>query len=337
MLKTRFIDVIYTHTEGEPTCIVHSGIPYPPNLDILAKRRFLQENYDNIRTSLMREPRGHQDMFGVFLTPPHEADSDAGMLWMDGERFVEMCGHGTIALSMVMVSHGLVHNVRDPLTTIRYETPVGRVTAEVKSGEAGVEWTRFENVPAFVYAQDVPVTLPGVGELKADISFGGNFFVQIKWPDRERPICPENGRFFSDMGLLAKAQINERMVVQHPTKPDTKGVHFCTFWHEPDRPDSLYKNVHVFSDGKLDRSPGGTGTSAMMAMFEARGGIRMGQTIRSEGLLGSGQFEGCLIRETEIAGRRAVVPTVKGTASVIGYAKWLLDPADHVGRGFVVR
>ena len=337
MLKTQLIDVIYTHTEGEPTCIIHAGIPYPAGLDILAKRKFLQENYDYVRTSLMREPRGHHDMFGVVRTPPHEADADAGMLWIDGERFVEMCGHGTIALSMALVSHRMVHGVAEPITTIRYETPVGRVTAEVKSTDGKVEWTRFENVPAFVLAQDVPVTLPDYGELKADISFGGNFFAQVKWPDRDKPICPDNGSLLSQMGQLVKKQINERMTIQHPTKPDTRGLHFCTFWHDPDRPDSLYKNVHVFSDGKLDRSPGGTGTSAMMAMFEARGQLVMGQTIRSEGLLGSGQFEGCLVRETTIGDRRAVVPTVKGTAAVIGYAKWLLDQNDPVSNGFVIR
>ncbi|MEZ5819120.1 MAG: proline racemase family protein [Hyphomicrobiaceae bacterium] len=338
MRQTQFFDVIYTHTEGEPTCIIHSGIPYPAGLDILAKRRFLQENYDYVRTSLMREPRGHQDMFGVFLTPPHEPDADAGMLWIDGERFVEMCGHGTIALSMALVSHRMVRTIGHPTTTIRYETPVGRVTADVKTNEDGsAEWTRFENVPAFVLAQDVPVSLPGYGELTADISFGGNFFAQVKWPDKEKRISPDIGRLLSDMGQLVKQQINAKMQIQHPTKPDTKGLHFCTFWHEPDRPDSLYKNVHVFSDGKMDRSPGGTGTSAMMAMYEARGQIKMGQTIRSEGLLGSGQFEGCLVRETMIAGKRAVVPTVKGTASVIGYAKWLLDPADPVSNGFVIK
>ncbi len=337
MFNTHFIDVIYTHTEGEPTCIIHSGIPYPSGLDILQKRKFLQDNYDYVRTSLMREPRGHQDMFGVFLTPPHDADADAGMLWIDGERFVEMCGHGTIALSMVLISHRLVRKVEQPISTIRYETPVGRVTAEVKCSDGQVEWTRFENVPAFVLERDVPVTLPGYGQLKADISFGGNFFAQVRWPDKEKPICPDNGSLLSEMGQLVKKQINERMLIQHPTKPDTKGLHFCTFWHEPDRPDSLYKNVHVFSDGKLDRSPGGTGTSAMMAMFEARGELKMGQLIKSEGLLGSGQFEGRLVRETTIGNRRAVVPTVQGTASVIGYAKWLLDQKDPVSNGFVIR
>lgn len=337
MRKANFFDVIYTHTEGEPTCIVHSGIPYPYGLDILGKRQFLIDNYDYVRTSLMREPRGHNDMFGVFLTPPSGPDTDAGMLWMDGERFVEMCGHGTIALSMAMVSHGLVHNICEPITTIRFETPAGLVTSEVKSTDGQVEWTRFQNVPAFVLAQDIPVDLPGYGQLTADITFGGNFFAVVRWPDSDKPIGPENGQLLSEMGILIKNQINKRMDIRHPTEKHIQGVNFTTFWQEPDRADSLYRSVHVFSDGKLDRSPGGTGTSMMMAYFEARGKIPIGQTIKSEGLLGSGQFEGCLINETMLGDQRAVVPTVKGTAKIVGYAKWLLDPEDPVGRGFVVR
>lgn len=337
MRQSNFLDVIYTHTEGEPTCIIHSGIPYPHGLDILGKRQFLMDNFDHVRTALMREPRGHNDMFGVFLTPPSQPGADAGMLWIDGERFVEMCGHGTIALAMVMVSHGMVQKVEEPSTWITFETPAGLVKAEVHTENGAAQWTRFQNVPAFVLAQDVPIELPGYGALTADISFGGNFFAVVKWPDAERPIGPVNGKLLAEMGCLVKDQINAKMNVQHPVEKHIQGLHFCTFWQDGDRADSRYKNVHVFSDGKLDRSPGGTGTSMMMATFEARGKINIGETIKSEGLLGSGQFEGCLIGETTIGDHRAVIPTVKGTAKVTGYAKWLLDPDDPVGQGFVIR
>ncbi len=336
MRKNQFIDVIYTHTEGEPTCIIHSGIPYPFGSDILEKRTFLKENLDYVRTALMREPRGHQDMFGVFLTPPAGPDADAGMLWIDGERFVEMCGHGTIALSMAMVSHQFVLSSSSGLTRIRFETPAGNVVSEVKSEGDDVLWTRFENVPAFVLEQDVPVELPGYGELKADIAFGGNFFCIIRVPSGKRKICPENGSDFSRLGQIAKQQINERLNVVHPTKPHIQGVHFTTFWHEGDRSDSLYRNVHVFSNGKLDRSPGGTGTSAMMSMFWERGELGVAEPIRSEGLLGSGQFEGEIAGDTKVGEYRAVRRTVKGTAHVTGYAKWLIDRNDWVGRGFVI-
>lgn len=140
----------------------------------------------------------------------------------------------------------------------------------------------------------------------------------------------------SELGVMVKDQINAKMKITHPTAPHIQGLNFTTFWQEPDHPDSLYRNVHVFSDGKLDRSPGGTGTSMMMAAFEARGKMELHEQIRSEGLLGIGRFEGELIGETRLGNLRAVIPTVKGTAKVTGYAKWLLDDNDPVGRGFVV-
>ena len=335
MLKTRFVDVIYTHTEGEPTCIVHAGITYPVGSDILAKRRFLETRYDWLRRALMQEPRGHKDMFGVFVTPPSEPDADAGMIWMDGEHFMHMCGHGTIGLGMAMVACGLAPAAGSP-ARIRYETTAGRVTAEVAHSEGVVEWCRFENVPAFVAEQDVPVELPEFGTLRADVAFGGNYFGIIKWDRARLPICPENGSRFSRLGVIAREQLRKKVSLQHPTQRHITELDLVTFYHEPTRPEAFYRCVHVFSDGQMDRSPGGTGTSAMMAMFEARGQLAVGQTIRAEGLLGSGTFEGRLIGETKLDGQRAVVPTVKGTANIVGYARWLIDPGDPVGAGFVI-
>ena len=335
MRKNHFVDVIYTHTEGEPTCIVYGGIPYPFGLDILAKRNFLEENYDWLRKALMREPRGHRAMFGVFLTPPSSKDTDGGMLWMDGEHFMNMCGHGTIALTMAMVAHGLIKS-NDPITKIRLETTAGLVTAEVESTKDGVHSSSFTNVPAYIHQKDMPVNLPGYGELKADIVFGGNYFGIIKWDKAKKEICPDNGKFFSEMGQIAKAQLREKLKLQHPEKKHITILDIVTFYHEGSRPDAFYKNVHVVGDGYLDRSPGGTGTSAMIAMLEGRGKIVIGQTIKSEGLLGSGTFEGTVLSETKLGERRAVIPRVKGTANIVGYAKWLIDPEDPVGKGFVI-
>lgn len=335
MHKANLIDVIYTHTEGEPTCIVPGGIRYPHGADILAKRRFLETEYDWLRRALMREPRGHHDMFGVFVTPPSGPDSDAGMIWMDGDRFVDMCGHGTIALGMAMVATGL-HPGTGDTTTIRYETTAGPVVAEVGTEAGQVAWTRFENVPAFVAARDIPLELPGLGEVRADLSFGGNFFAQIDLKDTPLKIRPENGSRLSELGLVAKQILNDKLDVRHPTQPHIRGLNFVTFYHEPERADSLYRCVHVFSDGKLDRSPGGTGTTAMVAMYEDKGVVEMGETIRSEGLLGSGQFEGCAVRETTVGNQRALCITIKGTASITGFAKWVVDRDDPVGAGFVI-
>jgi len=199
-----------------------------------------------------------------------------------------------------------------------------------------VEWCRFENVPAFVAERDVPIELPGYGALKADISFGGNYFAQVDWRGRTPMIAPENGSFFSTLGQLVKQQINAKVKLRHPVLSHLTELNYITFYQEPTLPGARYKCVHVFSAGQLDRSPGGTGTCAMMALYEARGDLKLGEPLLSEGLLGSGTFEGCLIRETTIGGRRALVPTIKGKANLTGYAKWVFDPDDPVSAGFLV-
>ncbi len=335
MKRLPHIDVIYTHTEGEPTCIVHSGVQYPHGLDILGKRRHLEQNYDWLRRALMQEPRGHRDMYGVFLTPPASPEADAGMIWMDATQYSHMCGHGTIGLSMAMVACGLMPATGN-LTRIRFETTAGAVTAEVQGTQDGVDWCRFENVPVFVAERNVPIELPGYGALNADISFGGNYFSQVDWRGRTPRIGPENGMFFSALGQLVMAQINAKVKLRHPVQAHLTDLNYMTFYQEPTLLGARYKCVHVFSAGQLDRSPGGTGTCAMMALFEARGELGLQQPILSEGLLGSGTFEGCLVGETTIGGRRALVPTIKGRANVTGYAKWVFDPEDPVGAGFLV-
>ena len=335
MLKTHHVDCIYTHTEGEPTCIVHSGIPYPAGTDILGKRQFLVEHYDWLRRALMREPRGHRNMFGVFVTPPSTPDHDAGMIWMDSTRFHDMCGHGTIALGMAMVANGLVRQT-GARTTIRFETTAGTVTAEVEADAERACSTRFENVPCYVAERDIPVDLPGGDRAMVDLAFGGNYFFTLDWGKRTPRVAPENGAFFSDLGYRLKMMLREKVKVQHPTQPHISHTDFVTFYHDSTRAEALYRNVHVFADGKMDRSPGGTGTSAMMAMLESHGRMKVGQTIRSEGLLGSGTFEGCLVRETKVGNHRGFVPTVKGTANVVGYAKWLMTPDDPINEGFVI-
>lgn len=334
-MQNRF-DVIYTHTEGEPLCIIHSGIPYRAGSSILEKRSFLEREYDWLRKALMREPRGHRDMFGVFLTPPSSPNYDAGMIYIDGTQYSHMCGHGTIALSMAMVALGMVPRGEDGKTMIRFETTAGDVVSEVASEGDKVLWTRFENVPAYVAHQNIPIELPGYGTLSADIAWGGNYFGIIDLRKSTLRISPENGTELSRLGLIARDQLNAKIKLQHPTQSHVTNLNYVTFWHDPTLPGAMYKNVHVFSGGQLDRSPGGTGTSAMMAMFEARGMMGLKQPILSEGLLGTGTFEGCLLGETKLGNIRAVRPTVKGTAGLLGTAQWTINRDDPVDAGFLV-
>lgn len=341
MRKANFINVTYTHTEGMETCII-PHLSYPRDSSIFEKRQMIESGeLAIVKTSLLNEPRGHVAMYGGFLTPPSSDEFDAGIIWSDGIMCNDMCGHGTIALGMAMVAQGWVPESNDGHTFIRLETTAGLVTAEVKSNDESVEWTRFENVPAFLAAADIPITLPHIGDVKVDVAWGGNYFAIVKWDHPDLKVDPVNGIHFRELGAQVRQQIADKITLHHPTQshiyyPGGITDLLVTFYHEGTRPDAYYRNVHVLSAGLLDRSPGGTGTSAMVAMFEAKGQLQLGQTIQSEGLLGSGTFEGCAVRETTIGNQRAIVPTVKGTANIIGYGKWLLDPADTVSHGFIV-
>ena len=335
MRQIHTIDAIYTHTEGEPTCIVTGGIVYPAGSDILAKRRFLEENYDWLRCALMQEPRGHKDMYGVFVTPPSTPGMHAGTIWMNGSEFMHTCGHGTIATSMALVATGLVP-ADEGITEVRFETTAGPVSADVAVGPAGVEWSRYRNVPTFMVREGVEIEVPDVGAIKADIVFSGNFFALIDWHGRSPKIRPENGSVFARIGVAARQRLRELVPVQHPLFPHINAISTITFYHEPTHAGARYRCAHVFGDGQVDRSPGGAGTAAMLAMLESRGQIKLGETVLAEGILGSGTFEGCLIEATTVASTRAVVPQIKGRANIVGHGRWRIDRADPVGKGFLI-
>ena len=335
MRRTTHIDVIYTHTEGEPTCLVLGGIPWPAGTDIMQKRNFLEDRFDWIRHALLREPRGHADMYAGFVTPAATADADFGVIWCEDGAFNDMCGHGTIALSMVLASAGLVPTQGDR-ASVRHETTAGPIAAEAGLASGQAEWCRFENVPAYLAERDVPVELPGFGAFKADIAYGGNFYALIHWDHPEWKVRPENGHLFARLGTIARDQIRAKVRLQHPTERHIDTLQFVTFYQDSDRPEAFHRSVGAFGGGKLDRSPSGTGTSAMLAMYEARGRIKVGQPVRAEGLLGSGTFEGCLVGETTIGTQRAVIPTIKGKAHQIGRATWTIDPEDPLAEGFVI-
>lgn len=334
MRINNYLDVIYTHTEGAPTAIIHSGITYPVGSDILAKRLFLETQFDWMRRAIMLEPRGHRDMYGVFLTPPSSPDADAGMIWIDSTGFMNMCGHGTIGVAMAMVANGLVPAV-SPVTTIRLETTVGLVEAEVEVRDGEALSCKFRNVPAFCLELDVPVDLGEFGEGRADIAFGGNFFGLVRWNSEHAKIDPANTHIFRRIGREVKKELNARGGIVHPVHKHINHIDVVTFYHEPDLRDATYRNVHVFADGQIGRSPGGTGVSAMMAMYEARGEISINGRVKAEGPLG-GIFEGELLGEEKLGEQRALHSTVKGKANIYGFAKWQLDESDPVGAGFLM-
>jgi proline racemase len=333
MRASRVVHTIDSHTCGEPTRVVTGGVVIR-GATLLEQREHLRTHHDGLRRALLCEPRGHRGMFGAFLVPPTRTDVDFGVVWFDNAGWLNMCGHGTLGLGVTLVETGMV-TAREPLTTIRLDTPAGPVLveAEVRAGRA--TGAAFVNVPAFVLARDVAVEVPGRGAVALDVTFGGSFFGAVRAEALGIEVRPENARALADAGVALRHAVNRAIAVEHPTLPHIRSVDLVTIWGPPTVAGAKYKCIHVFADGQFDRSPGGTGTSHMMALLIARGAMRTDEAIVAEGLIGT-TFGGRIVGETRVGDYPAIVPRVSGTAYITGVHQFLFDPDDPLRDGFLV-
>ena len=332
MKSRHVIHTIDSHTGGEPTRLVVSGIPLRGR-SLLEQRQFMMKNYDHLRSALMCEPRGHRGMFGAIMAPPTREDVDFGIIWVDNDgSYLNMCGHGTIGIGMTVIECGLVP-VREPVTHVRVDMPAGLVEIEVKVENGRATAVAFTNVPAFLYKKDLQVDVPGYGKVRADISFGGNFFGAVKGSDIGIEVRAENVPELVRAGLAIRAAINKQVEIRHPTVPHIRSVDLVTIWGPGLAPGAKYKNIHVFSNGSYDRSPGGTGTSHMMAMLIGHGLMKPDETIVSEGITGS-LFRGRMLRPVRVGEFDGFVPEVSGTAHLTGFHQFVIDPDDPQKHGF---
>ncbi len=329
------ITAVDAHTAGEPLRVFVDGVPPIPGDTILAKRRYAQTHLNTFRTATMWEPRGHADMYGAIMTEPVTPDGDLGVLFLHNEGFSTMCGHGIIGLSVVGLETGLIKKAGDnPI--IRMDTPAGRVTAFVERVNGRVTQVSFHNVPSFVYALDQTVTVPGLGDVKFDVAFGGAFYAFVKADDVGVTLSSDGFRQLIDVGMRIKRTVMDSLPIEHPFEADLGflyGVIFVGAAH-----DSTHhsRNVCIFADGEVDRCPTGTGVSARTALHIARGELDLGQPFVVESILGS-CFTGEGVERTTFGGYEAIVPKVTGMAHITGINKLLIDPTDPLRNGFILR
>ena len=332
MKARHVIHTIDSHTGGEPTRLVLSGIPLRGR-SLLEQRQFMMENCDHLRSALMGEPRGHRGMFGAVMAPATRDDVDFGIIWVDSDgSYLNMCGHGTIGIGMTVVECGLVP-VHEPVTGVRVDMPAGLVEIKVKVENGHATAVTFTNVPAFLYKHDLRIDVPGYGKVPVDISFGGNFFGAVKGTDIGIEVRAENVPELVRAGLAIRAAINKQVEIWHPTLPHIRSVDLVTLWGPGMAPGAKYKNIHVFSNGSFDRSPGGTGTSHMMAMLIGRGLMKRDETIVSEGITGS-LFRGRMLRSVAVGEFEGFVPEISGMAHLTGFHQFVIDPDDPQKHGF---
>lgn len=335
MKFNRGIQAIDSHTMGEPTRIVTGGIPNIKGNTMAEKKAYLEENLDHLRTAIMLEPRGHNDMFGSIITQPCNEDSDFGIIFMDGGGYLNMCGHGTIGAVTAAIETGMVDAI-EPVTNVVMEAPAGIVKAEALVEDGKVKEVSFVNVPAFLYKKDVEVELPEVGTVKFDISFGGSFFAIVHASQLGLTIEPKNTSKLTEVALKLRDIINENIEIQHPTLDHIKTVDLVEIYDEPTHPEATYKNVVIFGQGQVDRSPCGTGTSAKLATLHAKGQLKQGEKFVYESILGT-LFKGEIVGTDKVGEYDAIMPKISGAAYITGFNHFVIDPEDPVKYGFILK
>lgn len=324
------------HTGGEPVRIVTGGYPAIPKGTILEKRAYVRDNLDHLRKLLMFEPRGHYDMYGALLVEPDLPGADLAVLFMHNEGYSTMCGHAVIALGRYAVDTGIVA-AREPVTVVNIEAPCGLVVAsvEVKDGKAGA--VSFESVPAFLFAREESTELAGFGKIRFDLSYGGAFYALADCRQFGLEFGRNRARDFIDAATALTDKLKATFSLSHPDHDDLAFLYGTILTDGVDRfCDQPTKNVCVFAEAEVDRSPTGSGVTARLAAMHAKGEIAVGQTRIFESIVGS-RFAGSVARTTTAGRHEAIVARVGGRAFYSGKAQYCLEEDDELGRGFLLR
>ncbi|PWI44778.1 proline racemase family protein [Streptomyces sp. ICBB 8177] len=333
MRSRRTFHTVESHTEGMPTRVVVGGVGVLPGSTMAERRTWFMEHSDDLRTLLMHEPRGHSAMSGAVLQPPTTPEADWGVLFIEVSGVLPMCGHGTIGVATVLVETGMVE-VREPVTVVRLDTPAGLVEARVAVENGAARAVTLRNVPSFAYALDRTVTVPGLGEVRYDLAFGGNFYAIVDTAEHGLPFDRRSGGRLLSAGLGIMEAVNASAEPVHPDRPDIRGCHHV-YLAAPGSTARHSRHAMAIHPGWFDRSPCGTGTSARMAQLHARGELPLETDFVNESFIGT-RFVGRLVGETVVAGRPAVSPTITGRAWITGTAQFTVDPDDPFPAGFVL-
>ena len=335
MKFSRSIQAIDSHTMGEPTRIVTGGIPNIKGNTMAEKKEYLEKNLDYLRTAIMLEPRGHNDMFGSIITQPCDPTADFGIIFMDGGGYLNMCGHGSIGAITAAIETGMVEMV-EPVTHVRMEAPAGMIEADAIVENGKVKEVSFVNVPAFLYKRDCEIEMPPYGKIKFDIAFGGSFFAIVHASQFGVKVDPKNTQLLNNIGMEMREIVNREIPVQHPTLDHIKTVDLVEIYDDPTHPDATYKNVVVFGQGQVDRSPCGTGTSAKLATLHAKGEIKEGELFVYESILGT-LFKGEIVGLEKVGEFDAVRPKITASAYITGFNHFVIDDEDPVKYGFILK
>lgn len=332
-MKIQCIDM---HTGGEPLRVVIDGFPELVGDGILQKRKYAKENLDHLRKALMWEPRGHADMYGCLLTEPNDDNAHFGIIFIHNEGYSTMCGHAVIAISKLAAEMGWIEGI-EPETEVIIDAPCGRIFAYVNVKNGKVISSRFHCVPSFVVALNECIHVKGLGKINYDLAFGGAFYAYVDADEIGLELNKENYSQIIKTGMDIKHAVMENSdQVNHPFESELSFLYGTIFISQKASSNADNKNVCVFANGEVDRSPTGSGVSGRMAVHHAKGELKIGEKMKIESIVGS-VFTASVVKGVDFGPFKAVIPEVEGNAFITGQHTFLIDPDDPFKKGFILR
>lgn len=332
MIRKTF-SCIDAHTCGNPVRVVSGGGPFLKGANMSEKRQHFLQKFDWIRKGLMFEPRGHDMMSGSILYPPSDPANDVGVLFIETSGCLPMCGHGTIGTVTIMIEEGLV-TPKIP-GKLRLETPAGLVHVSFEQEGNKVTSVRLTNIKSYLAAENIEVDCPDLGKLTVDVAYGGNFYAIVDVQENFKGIQDYTADQLISWSRVLRKQINEKHSFVHPENPTINGLSHLLWTGKTISSKASARNAVFYGEKAIDRSPCGTGTSARMAQWYAKGKLKKGDEFVHESIIGS-QFIGRIEEETTLDGKKAIVPSIEGWARVTGYNTIIIDENDPYAFGFQV-
>ncbi len=328
------IHVIDSHTAGEPTRIIISGIPHLEGKSIEEKKDYFKLKYDFLRRAVLWEPRGHRDMFGTVLLPPTHPKAQIGAFFLDTDGYLGMCGHASIGLITACFETGILPKER-PENGWHLDTPVGLIPFRAEFDLEKTQSVTIQNVPAFLFDSNLSLNVPGIGKIIVDVSFGGNFFLLVNATQIGIPIEANETKRLLDLGMLLMEVANKNIEVFHPDFKDKNSIELVEIYEDCTNEKADSKNIVILGNRQFDRSPCGTGTCAKMALKWAKGQLGLNVNYVQQSILGT-FFTGKLISETKVGDFSAVIPEITGRAWISGFSQLVIDPEDPLAHGFLI-
>jgi proline racemase len=345
MTFTRTFQTVEAHS-GIPMRVITGGVPTIPGDTVYQQMRWLEENDDQLRLLMLREPRGYPAACCNLIVPAKHPDAAAGYIIMEQTEYPVMSGGNTIAVATVLLETGMLR-MQEPVTRFRLEAPAGLIDIRADCCDGKVTQVTFTNVPAFAAHLDAVIDVPTLGKITVDVAWGGMFYViaDVRQFDG-LSLLPDRGRDLTRISALVLRAAQDQLEVAHPDYPGI-GITIAQLSGPTDNPGADWRNAVTMASGPvdfddpstwtgaLDRCPCGTGTCAKMAVLHAKGELELHQPFRHEGLLGN-VYTGTLVDEVEIGGHPGVVPAIGGQAWISGFSTYVLDPTDPFTNGFTV-